>query len=106
MSSQRNPYVNKMGSMPVGRLVVSMSVPLMLSLLVQSLYNIVDSIFVARISENALTATSLAYPIQIFMIAVAVGTSVGVNSLLSRTIGAKKYGAAGAIATTACCCPR
>ena len=100
MSSQRNPSVNKMGSMPVGRLVVSMSVPLMLSLLVQSLYNIVDSIFVARISENALTATSLAYPIQIFMIAVAVGTSVGVNSLLSRTIGAKKYGEAGAIATT------
>lgn len=91
---------DKMGSMPVGRLVVSMSIPLMFSLLVQSLYNIVDSIFVARISENALTATSLAYPVQIFMVAVAVGTSVGVNALLSRTIGAKKYEEAGEIATT------
>lgn len=100
MSVQKETAPNKMGTQPIGRLVISMSLPLMFSLLVQSLYNIVDSIFVAMISENALTATSLAYPIQILMVAVAVGTSVGVNSLLSRTIGAKKYEEAGKIATT------
>lgn len=86
--------------MPVGRLVVGMSLPLMFSLLVQSLYNIVDSIVVARLSENALTATLLAYPVQILMVAVAVGSGVGVNLLLSRTFGAKKYEEAGKIATT------
>lgn len=100
MSEPKRSAADKMGSMPVGRLVVGMSLPLMFSLLVQSLYNIVDSIFVARISENALTATSLAYPVQILMVAVAVGTGVGVNSLLSRTLGAKKYEEAGKIATT------
>lgn len=100
MSEQKRSAADKMGSMPVGRLVVGMSLPLMFSLLVQSLYNIVDSIFVARLSENALTATSLAYPVQILMVAVAVGTGVGVNSLLSRTLGAKKYEEAGKIATT------
>ena len=78
---------NKMGVMPVGALLLNMSVPLMLSLLVQSLYNIVDSIFVSRISESALTATSLAYPVQILMVAAAVGTGVGVSALLSRLIG-------------------
>lgn len=77
-----------------------MSLPLMFSLLVQSLYNIVDSIVVARLSENALTATLLAYPVQILMVAVAVGSGVGVNLLLSRTFGAKKYEEAGKIATT------
>lgn len=61
---------NKMAAMPMGRLVLSMSLPLMISLLVQSLYNIVDGIFVARLSEDALTATSLAYPVQLFMVAV------------------------------------
>lgn len=100
MSTEKEQISNKMGIQPVGRLVISMSLPLMFSLLIQSLYNIVDSIFVARISENALTATSLAYPVQLFMVAVAVGTSVGVNSLLSRTIGAQEYDSAGAIATT------
>ncbi|MCD8037274.1 MAG: MATE family efflux transporter [Clostridiales bacterium] len=100
MSATKEAIAEKMENQPMGRLIVSMSLPLMFSLLVQSLYNIVDSIFVARISENALTATSLAYPIQILMIAVAVGTSVGVNSLLSRTIGAKKFDKAGYIATT------
>lgn len=100
MSEPKRSAADKMGSMPVGRLVVGMSLPLMFSLLVQSLYNIVDSIFVARLSENALTATSLAYPVQILMVAVAVGTGVGVNSLLSRTLGAKKYEEAGKIATT------
>lgn len=100
MTKQTQTVGDKMSTMPVGRLVAGMSLPLMLSLLVQSLYNIVDSIFVARLSENALTATSLAYPVQILMIAVAVGTGVGVNALLSRTIGAKRYEEAGQIATT------
>lgn len=100
MTKQTQTVGDKMSTMPVGRLVADMSLPLMLSLLVQSLYNIVDSIFVARISENALTATSLAYPVQILMIAVAVGTGVGVNALLSQTIGAKRYEEAGRIATT------
>ncbi|MCD7738634.1 MAG: polysaccharide biosynthesis C-terminal domain-containing protein, partial [Lachnospiraceae bacterium] len=80
---------NKMGTMPMPNLVINMSLPLMISLLVQSLYNIVDSVFVARVGEDALTAVSLAYPIQLLMIAVSVGTSVGVNALLSQSIGAK-----------------
>lgn len=80
---------NKLESMPMQRLVMNMSLPLMVSLLVQSLYNIVDGIFVAKLSEDALTATSLVFPIQMLMIAVGVGTAVGVNSLLSRSIGAK-----------------
>lgn len=82
---------NKMGTMAMPKLVINMSLPLMISLLVQSLYNIVDSVFVARIGEEALTATSLAYPIQLLMIAVSVGTSVGINALLSHSVGAKKY---------------
>lgn len=71
-------------------LVISISFPLVISLLVQSLYNLVDSFFVARLSENALSATSLASPVQILMVAISVGTGVGVNSLLSRTLGANK----------------
>ncbi|MGI5910583.1 MAG: MATE family efflux transporter, partial [Sphaerochaetaceae bacterium] len=82
---------NKMGVMPVGRLLVGMSLPIMLSMLIQALYNIVDSVFVAQVSEKALTAVSLAFPVQNLMIAVAVGTSVGVNSLLSRRLGEKRY---------------
>lgn len=96
----KNNTQNKMDSMPVKKLVVNISIPLMISLLVQSLYNIVDSIFVARISEAALTATSLAYPIQMLMVAVSVGTGVGINSSLSRRIGAKDYEAVGNISTT------
>lgn len=80
---------NKMGVMPVNKLLISMSVPMMLSMLVQALYNIVDSIFVARVSENALTAVSLAFPIQTLMIALGGGTGVGVNALLSRALGEK-----------------
>lgn len=91
---------NKMAVMPMGRLVFTMSLPLMVSLLVQSLYNIVDGIFVARLSEDALTATSLAYPVQILMVAVAVGTGVGVNALISRSIGAKQFEKANEAATT------
>ena len=74
---------NKMGVMPVNRLLIEMSLPMMISMLVQALYNVVDSIFVSRINENALTAVSLAFPIQSLMIAVGTGTGVGVNALLS-----------------------
>lgn len=91
---------NKMSSLAMPRLILTMSLPLMLSLLVQSLYNIVDSIFVARLSEEALTATSLAYPIQMLMIAFSVGTSVGINALLSRTLGAGNREKATRIAAT------
>ena len=78
---------NKMGTMPVHRLLITMSVPLMISMLVQALYNIVDSMFVAMINEDALTAVSLAFPMQNLMIAVATGTGVGVNALISRRLG-------------------
>ena len=80
---------NKMGVMPVNRLIISMSLPIMASMLVQALYNIVDSIFVAKINENALTAVSMAFPIQNLMIALGAGTAVGVNSLLARSLGEK-----------------
>ncbi len=81
---------NKMGVMPVNRLLITMSLPMMASMLVQALYNIVDSIFVSRINENALTAVSLAFPIQSLMIAVGVGTCVGINAVLSKALGEKK----------------
>ncbi|MEG2428631.1 MAG: MATE family efflux transporter [Clostridium sp.] len=81
---------NKMGTMPVNKLLITMSLPMIASMLVQALYNIVDSIFVAQIGENALTAVSLAFPIQSLMIAVAVGTCVGINALLSRCLGEKR----------------
>lgn len=82
---------NKMGVMPVPKLILTMSLPIMASMLVQALYNIVDSVFVAQISENALTAVSMAFPLQNLMIAVSTGTAVGVNALLSRNLGAKNY---------------
>lgn len=92
---------NRMGVMPVGKLLFSMSTPMVISFLVQSLYNIVDSIFVARYSPDALAAVSLAYPIQILMIAVSVGTGVGVNALLSRLLGEGKKDRAKATADNA-----
>lgn len=98
---QQKTQENKMGVMPLGKLIITMSLPIMLSMLVQALYNIVDSIFVARISENALTAVSMAFPIQNLMIAVASGTAVGVNALLSRALGAKKYDRVNKIAESA-----
>ena len=91
---------NKMEVMPMGTLVLNMSLPMMLSLLIQSLYNIVDSIFVARLSEQALTATSLAYPVQMLMIAVGVGTAVGLNAVLSKALGARQEKESSQIATT------
>lgn len=78
---------NKMGTMPIRKLLVSMSLPMMASMLVQALYNIVDSIFVSRVSEAALTAVSISFPIQNLMIAIGVGIGVGVNALLSKSLG-------------------
>ena len=84
------PQENKMGVMPVGRLLAGMAVPMMISMLVQALYNVVDSVFVSRISENAFNAVGLAFPLQSLMIAVGAGTAVGINALLSRSLGEKK----------------
>ena len=82
---------NKMGVMPVKKLIISMSLPMMISMLVQAMYNIVDSVFVSMLSEEALTAVTLAFPIQNLMIAVGSGTGVGINALLSRSLGEKNY---------------
>lgn len=82
---------NKMGVMPVNKLLLNMSLPMMVSMLVQALYNIVDSIFVAKVSENALTAVSLAFPLQTLMIALGTGTGVGVNALLAKQLGEKNH---------------
>ncbi|MBQ2467424.1 MAG: MATE family efflux transporter [Lachnospiraceae bacterium] len=89
---------NKMGTMPIGKLLVNMSTPMMISMLVQALYNIVDSIFVAMIEEDALTAVSLAFPIQNLMIAFAMGTAVGMNALVSRHLGEKNFDRANRVA--------
>lgn len=90
---------NKMGVMPIDKLLLSMSLPMMISMLVQALYNIVDSIFVSQINEYALRAVSLAFPVQSLMIAVAVGTAVGINAFLSKTLGEKDYKKANTIAS-------
>ncbi len=91
MEANMESRENKMGIMPVNKLLISMSLPMMISMLVQALYNIVDSIFVSRINENALTAVSLAFPLQTLMIAIGGGTGVGVNAMLSRSLGEKEY---------------
>ena len=80
---------NIMGTMDVNPLLIKLSIPMMISMLVQALYNVVDSIFVARVSENALTAVSLAFSLQNMMFAVGIGTGVGVNALLSKSLGEK-----------------
>ena len=80
---------NKMGVMPVGKLLAGMAVPMMISMLVQAFYNVVDSVFVAQLSEDALNAVSLAFPLQNLMIAFGTGTAVGINALLSRSLGEK-----------------
>lgn len=82
---------NKMGVVPIPRLLMGMSLPMMASMLIQALYNVVDSVFVAQINENALTAVSLVFPVQMLMIALAGGVCVGVNALLSRSLGEKNY---------------
>ena len=88
-----------MGVMNVNRLLISMALPLMASMLIQSLYNIVDSIFVAMYSKDALTAVSLCFPVQSLMISLAAGTGVGINSLLSRRLGEKRFEEANKVAT-------
>ena len=99
MQNEKNtPQENKMGVMPVNRLLLTMSLPMMISMLVQALYNIVDSIFVAQIDEYALRAVSLAFPIQSLMIAFSAGTAVGINAFLSKTLGEKEYKKANTIA--------
>lgn len=100
MENQAVTGENKMGVMPVGRLLISMSVPMMLSMLVQALYNIVDSMFVAQLNENALTAVSLAFPLQNLMIAVSSGTGVGVNATVSKALGEKNQEYANRAANT------
>lgn len=95
------PAENKMGTMPIGKLLFNMSLPMMISMLVQALYNIVDSIFVAKLSENALTAVSLAFPLQTLLIAVGTGTGVGMNALLSKSLGEKNFKKANATTSNA-----
>ncbi|MDE6015114.1 MAG: MATE family efflux transporter [Acetatifactor sp.] len=97
-NKQENKRENKMGVMPVNTLLITMSLPMMISMLVQALYNIVDSIFVSQINEYALRAVSLAFPVQSLMIAVAVGTAVGINAFLSKTLGEKNFEKANVIA--------
>ncbi len=92
------PQENIMGTKPVNSLLIGMAVPIMLSMLVQALYNVVDSIFVSMLSENALTSVSLVFPIQNLMISVAVGTAIGVNAVLSRRLGEKDFAAANRVA--------
>ncbi len=97
-----NPPIheNKMGYMPVQKLIITMSLPMMVSMMVQALYNVVDSIFVAQVSENALSAISLAFPMQNLMIALGSGTGVGINALLSKSLGEKRFDRSNAAANT------
>ena len=85
------PAENKMGTMPVGKLLFQISFPIIISMMIQALYNIVDSMYVSQINEQALTAVSLVFPMQMLMLSVAIGTNVGVNALLSRALGAKQF---------------
>ena len=85
--SQSSLQENKMGVMPIGKLLVNMALPMIISMIVQALYNVVDSIYVSQISESAVTALSLAFPVQNLQIGFAVGIGVGVNSLLSKSLG-------------------
>lgn len=90
---------NKMGIMPIKKLLFQMSLPMILSMTIQALYNVVDSMFVAKISENALSAVSLAFPMQNFIISVSVGIGVGVNSLLSKNLGQHNFKSANKVAS-------
>lgn len=91
---------NKMGVLPVNKLLVNMAVPMMISMLFQALYNVVDSVFVAQLSQDAMNAVSLAFPLQTLMIALGSGTGVGMNALLSRALGEKRQDVADRIANT------
>lgn len=86
-----NAKENKMGNMPMKKLLFTMALPMMISMMIQALYNVVDSVFVAKISENALGAVSLAFPMQNFIIAVSAGTGIGINALLSKSLGQKDF---------------
>ena len=97
---QQSTQENKMGVMPIAPLLAGMAIPMMISMLVQALYNVVDSIFVARLSQDALNAVSLAFPLQNLMIAVGGGTGVGMNALLSRSLGEKDQDQADRAANT------
>lgn len=92
---------NKMGTMPINRLLLNLSIPMIMSMMVQGLYNIVDSIFVSRICEDAFTAVSLAFPVQSLIMALGIGTGIGVNALLSKTLGQKNFDKVNVIAMNA-----
>lgn len=94
-----NDKSTKMGTKPILPLIISMSLPAMFSMFIQSMYNIIDSMYVSQIGMEALTALSLAFPIQTLLIAFAVGTSIGVNSLVSRRLGEGRYDEASSAAT-------
>ena len=96
----QNQAENKMGVMPVGKLLFNMSAPMVASMLFQALYNIVDSVFVARLGQDAMNAVSLAFPLQTLLIAFAGGTGVGMNALLSRSLGARNQEQADRTANT------
>ena len=91
---------NKMGSAPIGKLLASMAWPAIISMTINALYNIVDSVFVAMLSQKALTAVSLVMPLQLLMISLAVGSAVGVNSLIARRLGARRFDEADKAAST------
>ena len=90
---------NKMGTMPMTRLIFNMSLPAIFSMTVLAMYNVVDSIFIGNYDQRGLTAVSLAYPLQLLLIAASVGTAIGVNSLVSRKLGEKDFEKANSAAT-------
>lgn len=90
MESAKNPQMNKMAAAPVNRLMLSMGIPMIISMMLQAVYNIVDSAFVSNMAEGgeqALNALTLAFPVQMLMVAIAIGTGVGMNALMSRSLG-------------------
>lgn len=87
----QTPRTNKMESAPVNKLLLTMSLPIMFSMMMQAFYNMIDSIFIARFSEKALSAISLTFPMQTLMIAISIGTYIGLNAFLARTLGQKDF---------------
>lgn len=90
MEITKNPQMNKMAAAPVNRLMLSMGIPMIISMMLQAVYNIVDSAFVSNMAEGgeqALNALTLAFPVQMLMVAIAIGTGVGMNALMSRSLG-------------------